>query len=176
MNIAIEKIMSKKNTIAFITLLSIIVTASLWLLIREVHWRFWYAQYDTGHRRAKTLSMFMSLSTEICIAVEQSGQKPPKEISAVIPYLREQFPWLDKLDNDKYLWKPGLGIILNERGIPIDEWVNPVELVVLSKQRYRFISAGPNGKFEQGKSDDIVYEFNPWKFAEQKSRKNCNTQ
>jgi len=42
-----------------------------------------------------------------------------------------------------------------------DLWSNPVRLVVDSPTMYRFISCGPNGRYEDGGGDDIEYCFNP---------------
>lgn len=43
----------------------------------------------------------------------------------------------------------------------LDGWGNPIRLVVESPHNYRFISFGPNGKDENGRGDDIVYDFDP---------------
>jgi len=42
-----------------------------------------------------------------------------------------------------------------------DLWSNPVRLVVDSPTVYRFISCGPNKRYENGGGDDIEYAFNP---------------
>jgi len=109
---------------------------------------------EQGLRIASTVSKFNALSIIIEYAFALSGQKPPKEISSIIAYLRNHCPWLYKIVLEKQLWDQELQAVM-------DAWGNPAELVVLSPHQYRFISAGPNGKFEQGKGDDVIYDFDP---------------
>jgi hypothetical protein len=115
--------------------------------------------YTRGHKITKTLAGFRALALQICSATDVSQEQPPAEIDSLMAFLYEHMPYLKDLQ-DVRIWED------RRTGLVLDQWDNPIRLVVKSPHHYTFISPGPNGKYQEGRGDDIVYDFDPWELAE----------
>lgn len=121
---------------------------------------FRFPMQDNRRRRRETLRYLKYFRQHICSAVRMSGEQPPGEIHSLIEFLNQRHPLLAE---SRALYTRWLDW---ENKKVIDRWGNPVRLAVISAHHYRFISAGPNGKHQDGRGDDIVHDFDPWEFAD----------
>ncbi|MHC4647839.1 MAG: hypothetical protein ACYTBJ_20445 [Planctomycetota bacterium] len=87
--------------------------------------------------------------------VKQSGRQPPEDINSLPAFIEEIQPGVVDIFANKGWLDPNNGWLVDYRR-------NPLRLVVDSPHRYRLISAGANGRYQNGKGDDIVHDFDPW--------------
>ncbi|WP_146659730.1 hypothetical protein [Anaerohalosphaera lusitana] len=83
--------------------------------------------------------------------------RPPRGIPDICLHILQAQSPSDQDDYDLH-YEFGSSI---ERGVLLDDWGRPACLEILSPENYQLISSGPNGKYEKGEGDDILYEFNP---------------
>ena len=103
----------------------------------------------------------IGIATQLIIADE--NKNPPEDIDAFVQWLKAHSEYLSTP-----IWEPLFK--KSEEGALLDPWGNKIVLSVNSSKEYSLCSFGPNGKFEDGKGDDVVYLFNPFELAQEKGK------
>ena len=116
--------------------------------------------HDRRERRIRTRGNLRLVSVHVRLAVKWSGEEPPSEMRSLMEFLQKHDSLLAEWPDLYTRWLDW------ENKKLIDGWGNPVRLAVISPHHYRFISAGANGKDQDGRGDDIVHDFDPCEFYE----------
>jgi hypothetical protein len=111
--------------------------------------------YCDAHHWTYTRADLCFLARYIQYGVKYSKKPPPGDLTLLPGFLEEFEPgFVEDTLVKRFAFDP-------ETGTFSDDWGNPIRLVVLSPHRYRLLSRGPNAKDENGKGDDLAYDFDP---------------
>lgn len=139
-------------------ILPVLTALSIGVLCAVVIWCFDLTGYrsravETRSAIGMTLSELEYVSAWIEIHSKLLG-RPPEDAKLLPDYLDKTIP-----DGNVVELFFHRGWIDPHTRLLIDSWRNPITLTARSPHNYRFLSAGPNGKYESGEGDDIVHDF-----------------
>ena len=98
----------------------------------------------------------------------KNNENPPENMNVMVNWIVHDNFYSEIISK----WSKNRNMYLDiNNDIIYDIWENPIRLKVKSPSRFTFISSGPNGRFEEGKGDDIQYTYDP---HEMKSNSNIN--
>lgn len=115
-----------------------------------VEWlQVWAGGYPDEDGLRETAWMFFHIIKCILAYAEQPGNPVPDTEASLVEFLTRCDPSFVKKHAD-----PNTGLL-------VDNWNNPIKLVILSPDWYSLVSYGPNGKDDEVEYDDIVVDFDP---------------
>ncbi len=124
--------------------------------------RMW-GRRDLHEKMTKTIrteQLLSDLAFAIQMAVFEHKTLPPQNTESMTEWLEEKSDWFKLVrENRPYMLDSSTGAM-------VDAWGIPIYLRVDGVNSHSLISFGPNRKDNNGKRDDMVYEFDPFEYVD----------
>jgi len=141
-----------------VILLCVIYLIALVILLYPRWMEYEANLYGITHKMAWTDAELKELAMLIQNYVDSYGKRPPQDAEELVDFFN--VGGINYIKSISHILKD------QTKSYVLDYFGNPINLVIKDKHHYVFISSGPDGRYEEGKGDDIICEFDPWKLVD----------
>ena len=116
--------------------------------------------HEKAHKMTYTIAFLSHVAFEIQSQVDYNKISPPQDTESMIKLFEEKSEFIETFrENYKKYFDSATGEM-------VDAWGVPIYLRVDGVNSHSLISFGPNRKDNNGKRDDMVYEFDPFEYVD----------